>query len=150
MAEEPRADTDVSVSLPPLVTGQFVPSAKQTEVPFTAIEDANRLVPDAVPKPNHDVDVPAAKAMVVNEPFVANRFVLVTLVPVAFVQARPDKAKGFVTIRLVNDPFVAKRFVEVTEVAVAFVKSIPCKEEDPRTVNVDVTVEEADRKPPYS
>jgi hypothetical protein len=54
--------------------------------------------------------------------FVANWFVLVVLVPVAFVQVRPPVTISLAAVRLVNLAFVAKRFVEVVFVPVAFVQ----------------------------
>ena len=53
---------------------------------------------------------------------VTARFVLVVLVPVAFVQVSPEKAGAFATIRFVNRPVVAKKSVLVALVDVTVVK----------------------------
>jgi len=108
--------------------GQFVPSTRQTALPFTFTEEANRFVPDAVEKPSHPVDVPLVNerleilAFVITpfviEPFVANKFVDVVLVPVAFVHVRFVKEEGATplivnpeTAKLVNVAFVPVKFV---------------------------------------
>ena len=110
--------------------GQFVPSNKQTEVPFTLIDDAFNVVPLAVVKPNQEVDVPLVNVRFdaisfVTMKFVANKFVLVVLVPVAFVQMRFVRFDGAapMTVRFAMVAFVAKKFVVVALVDVVFVKT---------------------------
>jgi len=101
-------------------TGQFVPFAKQTDDPFTAIAAAFNDVPLAAANPNHDVDVPLVNDTFEIEPFVANRLVEVVLVPVALTHVRFVNEDGDepVTVRLAIEAFVAEKFV-----VVAFVKT---------------------------
>ena len=95
-----------------------------------------RAVPEANAKANAPEDVafakfrPVAVASVNNAllevrfvivPLVANKFVLVVFVPVAFVQVRPVSARLFERVRLANVAFVAKRLVDVEFVAKEFV-----------------------------
>lgn len=98
---------------------------------------AFRVVPEAV-----------VKAKVVMVAFVANKLVLVVFVPVALVQTRPERVRGFETVRLVKLPFVEKRLVEVTEVAVALVKVRACRAEAPETERELETVKPAVEVPP--
>ena len=134
------------VVLPPFVTvwksaetldGQFVPFWRQTENPFTAIEEAKIDVPEAVLNPKYPDDVPFVKVRVGAVSVVmfavdpvkdwAYRLVEVVLVPVAFVQVNPLNADGVAPV-IVSDEtemfvavaFVAKKFVVVTVVAVTF------------------------------
>jgi hypothetical protein len=84
----------------------------------------------------------------------ANRLVDVVLVPVALVHVRLVGLK-LVANRLVNDPCVANAFVEVTEVntrslPVPLVKVSVWSEALPSTVKVEVTVVEAEMRPPKS
>ena len=53
-------------------------------------------------------------------------------------------------VRFVIFPFVAAKFVVVTLVPVPFTKVKPCNEVPPNTVKVEVTVEDAAKKPPMS
>ena len=105
--------------------GQFVPFCRQTLEPFTAMEDANMEVPDAVVKPSQPVDVPLVKERLV-EPrvvmlppvavkLVAKRLVEVVLVPVALVQMTLEKLEGDepVSERLAMVALVAYSLVEV-------------------------------------
>jgi hypothetical protein len=105
--------------------GQFVPFRRQTEEPFTWMEEAFNVVPEAVAKPNQPVEVPFVKERLVACAVVAKRLVDVVFVPVALVQVRLVKLDGLVplTVRFVNVPFVAKRLVEVELVLVVFVKT---------------------------
>jgi hypothetical protein len=73
------------------------------------------------------------------EALVAKKLVVVTLVPVTFVDER------FVMV-----PLVAKRLVVVTEVPVAFVKVVFWRDVSPTTVKVPVTVPEEAINPPRS
>lgn len=54
------------------------------------------------------------------------------------------------TVKFVILPLVAARLVVVTLVPVPFTKVKPCNEVLPKTVKVEVTVEEAPTKPPKS
>jgi hypothetical protein len=74
-------------------------------------DEALSVVPEAVAKPSHEVEVP----------FVKERLEMVP----------------FVIVPLVKTPFVAKRLVVVTLVAVAFARVASCREEEPWTVRVD-------------
>ena len=165
--------------------GQFVPFRRQTEDPFTAIEETRREVPEAVAKLNQFEEVPFVKERFVTVPFeaftvpapsdpivavlpkrledvtveplihvpvapvkerdgtvrreirtfvavrfVAKRFVLVVLVPVASVQRRFTNEAGVKpeivreeAVKLVNVPLVAKKLVDVALVDVVFVKT---------------------------
>jgi hypothetical protein len=73
--------------------GQFVLLARHTDEPFTAIAEALSVVPEAVPNPNHEVEVPLVK---LSEPIV------------------PDCAN-----KLVEEAVVEKEFVVVAFVAVS-------------------------------
>ena len=75
------------------------------------------------------------------------RFVVVVLVPVAFVQVMFVGLKE-PTVRFVKFAFVAKRLVVVTLVPVASVNVRDWRFVDPRTVKVLVTVLEDPMKPP--
>ena len=86
---------------------------------------AFNVVPEAVAKPNHAVDVPPVNVRLATRAFVAKRLVEVVFVPVAFVQLSPATVSGFETVRLVKVAFVAKRLVEVVFVPVAFVQLRP-------------------------
>jgi hypothetical protein len=113
----------VSVSVD---AGQFVPLARHTEVPPTVrLEVRFKLVP-----------VPFVKTSVVRfESPATPRFVLVVLVPVAFVHVRFVKLDGEkpFTVRLVMLAFVANRLVEVEFVEVVFAKyPFHRSEDDPR------------------
>jgi hypothetical protein len=75
--------------------------------------------------------VPAKRLVEVtppNEAFVANKFVDVVFVPVAFVHVRPEAVRFPLNVRLAKEAFVAfkfvaKRFVDVAFVLVAFVNT---------------------------
>jgi hypothetical protein len=73
-----------------------------------------------------------------------------TVVPLAVVKPSQEVLVPFVKERFVTVPFVVKRFVVVTLVPVPFVKVSAWREVLPSTVKVEVTVEEAARKPPKS
>jgi hypothetical protein len=97
-----------------VLNGQFKPLTRQTLEPLTAIAVALSVVPLAVAKPNQLVDVPFVTIELVMfeltvAKFVAKRFVLVVLVPVAFVQVRLAKLEGVapVTVKFAMVAFVA-------------------------------------------
>jgi hypothetical protein len=168
VAEEPRAVTEARVSVLAAEAGQPTPFARQTAWPITVAvaklpAKAYTEDPDAVPKPNHPVDVPLAKD---NEDitaaeawrFCANRLVEVVFVPVALVQMRfanedgafpvsardvavTDPNVAFVEETLENCPFVANRLVVVTEVAVPFVNVSDCREVVPVAVRFPTVAE---------
>ena len=54
------------------------------------------------------------------------------------------------TAKFVVDALIAAKFVVVTLVPVPFTKVKPCNEVPPNTVKVEVTVEDAAKKPPMS
>lgn len=99
----------------------------------------------------------------VNEIFVVVTLVEVTLPKLPF-QRRADEPRAncasnvgiklvttrFETAKLVVVTLVAAKLVVVTLVAVPFTKVKPCNEVLPKTVKVEVTVEEAPTKPPKS
>jgi len=108
------------------ITRQFVPSARQTDCPFTAMAEALSVVPDAFAKPNQPVEVPFVMVRSVMEPlvdwkFVAKRFVDVVFVPVAFVQTMLV-GNRLSTVRLVKFALAAKKLVVVAFVDVVFAK----------------------------
>jgi hypothetical protein len=88
---------------------------------------------------------------------VAKRFVVVTLVLVTFAnqafqrsaELPKDSCASKVGMRLVETKPETPRFVVVTFVPVAFVKARPWRLVLPRTVKVEVTVEDDPRNPPY-
>lgn len=105
---------------------------------------AFKVVPEAVAKPNHAVEVP----------FTVKRLVLFTFAMVPEVNDKvvpvtEPPVKAF-TVKFVILPLVAARLVVVTLVPVPFTKVKPCNEVPPKTVKVEVTVEEAPTKPPKS
>jgi hypothetical protein len=102
--------------------GQFVPFARHTDEPFTAMAEAFKVVPEAVAKPNQEVEVPLVR---LSEPIV------------------PDCAN-----KLVEEAVEAKKLVVVTAVNVAFVPVSAASEVAPSTVKVEVTVDEDVIKPP--
>jgi hypothetical protein len=147
--------------------GQFVPSWRHTDEPFTAMAEALSVVPEAVAKPSHDVEVPFVK-----DELVAKEFVVVTAVKVALVKiADAGVVRPMVVLlivpplivtlgevrepilplfanKLVDETVEAKKFVVVTAVKVAFVPVSVASDVAPSTVNVEVTVDEDVIKPP--
>jgi hypothetical protein len=157
------------VSASPAEAGQPTPFARQTACPITVAvanvpERAYTEDPEAVPKPNHPVEVPFANESEERTAaeawrFCAKRLVEVVFVPVAFVQTRFAKEDGaepvrtrdvavtdpnvaFVEERFANCPFVANRLVVVTEPPVAFVKVRPWSDVVPVAVNPPTRTDE--------
>jgi hypothetical protein len=119
--------------------------------------------PDAVPNPNHPVDVPFANEsddMTAADAwrFWANRLVEVVFVPVALVQTRFANEDGEFPVRtkdvavtepkealvaetLPNCPLAANRLVVVTEVPVPSVNVSPCREAVPVAVRLPTVAE---------
>jgi hypothetical protein len=172
VAEEPRAETVARVSLF-AVPEQFVPSWRHTFFPAIVSVVPDPFVKERVPAKrlvevefvvvaNVEVRLVVLRVVglkvvplnVVMNPrvawrLVAKRFVLVVLVPVAEVHVRLV-GLNVVPEMLVKEAFVANRLVVVTLVPVPFVKVTFWRDVSPRTVNVDVTVEEAAMSPPYN
>ena len=124
------------------VPGQFVPFAKHTDEPFTAIAEAFKVVPEAVAKPSQEVEVPFVKLRLVEKKFVEVASVNVALGAVS------EAMVPLFANRLVDETTLLKKFVVVTEVNVAFVPVSVASEVAPSTVKVDVTVDEDVIKPP--
>ena len=122
--------------------GQFVPFARQTAVPLTAMDEALIEEPEAFVKPSHEdvtpVNIPLTAVRLSDDnvgrfanvawSVVANKFVLVVFVPVAFVHVKFVKFDGVApvtvsveTMAFVKFAFSANVFVEVEFVVVTSV-----------------------------
>jgi hypothetical protein len=88
--------------------GQFVPFRRQTEEPFTWMEEAFNVVPEAVAKPNQPVEVPFVKERLVTVPFVAKRLVVVELVEVVFVKTPVDGVVAPIGELLMVPPLIVR------------------------------------------
>ena len=95
----------------PLIEPPLIVALPDVKLPIVAVLLFN-VVPVAV------VNVKIVAVAFVKSPLLANKFVLVVFVPVAFVQTSPPNVNGFVTFNVVKLPSVAKIFVEVTFVDV--------------------------------
>jgi hypothetical protein len=113
----PAAGAEPPITVLLIVPPEIVALEEESEPAESEVMDAVlafTVVPEAVAKPSHEVEVP----------FVKERFVIVP----------------FVTVPFVRVPLVAKRLVLVTLVAVAFARVTSWREEEPWTVRVPVAV----------